>query len=127
MLRSSKESKCPPIRYPVEVGDEKINFLIDTGAEANILPWSMVKKHDLIVRKAEVQLRGFQGTVTQSLGEVTLKVKDHPTQFQVVDHGVPILGRQSCFELGLFQLENKLLKVNVNKLDAIKNVKLDFN
>ncbi|XP_050064587.1 uncharacterized protein LOC126553473 [Aphis gossypii] len=88
-----------------------IQFKLDTGAEANVIPLSVLKEVGLTpitVKKCGEKLVNYSGTDINALGKINLlcKIKsseERHLEFFVVDNDkcVPILGLDTCVQLKL--------------------------
>ena len=95
-----------------------VKFKLDTGAQANILPWSMFlklrlkRKVRLIITKNK--LTSYSGDSLQVKGTCKLSVLDRVVKFYVVDTVMePILGFNACEELKLV----KILQIQESKCE----------
>ena len=125
-------------RYNVMLAMEdiagKISCLLDTGAETNVLPAKLARKHNLVLRSAKVQnVTSFNNQTSSTSGEVcmlcTLGNKGAKIPF-VVCEGVqrPILGLQAlqAFKLQLNCDEDCVYDDKGNKI-LIHNVTVSKN
>ena len=125
-------------RYNVMLAMEdiagKISCLLDTGAETNVLPAKMARKHNLVLRSTKVHnVTSFNNQTTSTSGEVcmlcTLGNKGAKIPF-VVCEGVqrPILGLQAlqAFKLQLDCSEDCVYDDKGNKI-LIHNVTVSKN
>ena len=91
------------------INDTVVNFKLDTGAQADILPENIVSLLGInTLNPSKVVLRSYSNHKIKPIGQVKLCVqvgkKAQQVQFQVVDDDVsPILGRETCELLGLVQ------------------------
>lgn len=86
----------------VFVDGDSISFKIDTGAQMNVLPWSVVRRinPNILLKRTNITLMAFGGQRIQPLGMCTLdcryKNENKTLLFAVVDFDiVPILGLES--------------------------------
>ncbi|KAL5264194.1 hypothetical protein ACHWQZ_G005321 [Mnemiopsis leidyi] len=92
-----------------ELEGATVQFKIDTGAQANVLPLSLFKKHfesSKYLSKSQVKLTGYGGGNIPVSGEVILNCKINDisvkSKFIVVPLNVkPVLGLHTSRELGL--------------------------
>jgi hypothetical protein len=96
------------------VGNKRIKMKVDTGAETNVIPWSMWKKicfdegQNLVVKKSSVALKSFAGDKVPHRGVVTvpITVSDQSALAQVfLTEGktVPVLGLKTLLALKIVQ------------------------
>ncbi|XP_029348394.1 uncharacterized protein LOC103308315, partial [Acyrthosiphon pisum] len=95
----------------LQVQGKMIQFKLDTGAEANVIPLSVLNAVGLTpitVNRCKEKLVNYSGTDINALGKINLlcKIKSNDEQyleFFVVNNEncVPILGLNSCVELKL--------------------------
>ena len=77
-------------------------FKLDTGSEANIMPFNDFQKlHRAQLRSTNIKLVSYSGHKIIPCGEATLQVNGNRIRFQVVKGVDPILGRDTCKQLGL--------------------------
>ena len=93
----------------VDFGNVKEVFKLDTGAQCNVLPKAVYDKITTIpLLPSSARLESYTKTCIKPVGrcELTCWVRGHKHQvlFQVVDGSyTPLLGRESCEQLGLVQ------------------------
>ena len=85
-----------------------VNFKIDTGAEANVIPLAIAKNVNAQLKATDTRLHGYNRSIIKTVGHVLLDVnfKHQPKQcrFEVVDEELPpILGLETCEALGIVQ------------------------
>ncbi|PIK45343.1 hypothetical protein BSL78_17808 [Apostichopus japonicus] len=91
------------------VGKRKVQFKMDTGAQANILPFSYKKAaNGKALHKTRVKLSTYSGETLPVLGKCMLMCKhngqNNNAEFLVVNmKSQPILALQSCEKFGLIQ------------------------
>lgn len=86
----------------ISIDNHAVPFKLDTGSEVNILPNSDFKcSQNRQLCKSKVKLVSYSKHKIIPIGEITLQIKDIDILFQVVDDVDPILGRDTCFKLGL--------------------------
>ena len=95
------------------IGPVPIDFKIDTGSQANILPEKVYDKLGLlgVLQIPKRKLSAYNGSLLHTLGVCRLSCeckqtpKSQDIEFYVVDtKGPPILGLQSCLNLELIKL-----------------------
>ena len=92
-----------------ELENINVQFKVDTGAQANVLPLSLYKKHfesDRSLSRSNVKLTGYGGGNIPVSGEVNLNCKfqnnNVNSKFIVVPLEVkPVLGLHTSYQLGL--------------------------
>jgi hypothetical protein len=86
--------------------DKQIQFKIDTGSQANILPVTTFRSlKDVQLETTAVKLTSYTGEHLPVLGQCYLKFNDNILKFFVVDtKQVPILGLQTSKDLNLIKL-----------------------
>ncbi|KAI5731889.1 hypothetical protein M8J77_017897 [Diaphorina citri] len=117
------ESKHKSWMKQVLVNNYPIEFKLDTGSEANILPSKYLHflKPRPEMKKSNVRLEAYGGNHIFPKGSISvlLETKDRIVQadFLVVDlnSSVPILGLNSCVDLNLIKKVNLLLTGNDDK------------
>ena len=98
------------ITLPLGPKNDKMCFKIDTGAQANVIPYHLYRK----IRKApalsyaNVQLSAYDGSTIQVRGKCVLKCKhknrDFNVEFMVANvKSEPILGSKASIQLGLIK------------------------
>ena len=84
---------------------ESVNFKVDKGADADVLPLSQARSLSAPIISSEARLRSYSGDLLPSGGKTTLCLdKNSATklEFELVDaQVVPILGLKACVELGI--------------------------
>ena len=84
---------------------ESVNFKVDTGADANVLPLNQARSLSASIISSEARLRSFFGDLLPSGGKTSLCLdKNGATklEFELVDaQVVPIVGLKACVELGI--------------------------
>ena len=80
-----------------------VTFKLDTGSEADVLPLKDFEKiSGATLKPPRVRLRSYSGHRIMPVGETDILLKGLLVTFQVVDLDVfPILGRDTCSNLGL--------------------------
>ena len=77
------------------------------------------RMHGVIMTPPKYVLVTYSGHKIRSDGEVTIKVRGQPIQFQV-EHGQPILGKQACVTLQLISRVDELSNESNYKQDDIR-------
>lgn len=92
----------------VRVVDETVPFKVDTGAQLDVLPWSIVRKIDpkTELRKTNISLTAFGGQRIKPLGMCSLPCEynnvNENVWIAVVEFDVvPILGLATCIKFGI--------------------------
>lgn len=92
----------------VRVVDETVPFNVDTGAQIDVLPWSVVRKIDpkTELRRTNISLTAFGGQRIKPLGMCSLPCEYNNVKqnvwIAVVDLDVvPILGLATCVKFGI--------------------------
>lgn len=117
------EGKIKSWMKQVSVNDYLIEFKLDTGSEANILPSKYLSylKPRPELKKSNVKLEAYGGSHIFPKGSVSLllETKDRivEAEFLVVDlnSSVPILGLNTCVDLDLIKKVNIILEGNDEK------------
>ncbi|KAK3084719.1 hypothetical protein FSP39_017965 [Pinctada imbricata] len=117
---------------PIKIHRKAVNFKLDTGAEANIIPakiFDTLRLRNEKLKSTNVNLITYDGTCMSPKGSVTLpcvvRKKTHHVNFFVTKSGSkPILGHASCTKLGLVQrIPASVDSVEITKDSIIKNYK----
>ena len=94
----------------LSIGSTQVKFKLDTGAQTDLLPTNVfMSMHECNeLQPSSIKLKSYSGHVIKPDGQATLRVKDrcgklHDINFQIVERGVPILGKSSCVSLGLIK------------------------
>lgn len=134
----------------LQVQGRMIQFKLDTGAEANVIPLSVLNEVGLTpitVNRCKEKLVNYSGTDINALGKINLlcKIKSNDEQyleFFVVNNEncVPILGLNTCVELklinrvdicqlnpGKFNLECEIYKKFKDIFHGVGNFKQNYN
>jgi len=95
-------------RQDVQLGPSSlsVSFKLDTGAETNILPKSIVDKIGCDLQPTQARLMGYGNHHIPTVGKISLDVKHgdicRPFEFEVIDSSAPpILGLQALDALDL--------------------------
>lgn len=111
----------------LNVNDEDIRFKVDTGAQCNVIPEHAFEK---LMRKPSLQstrvrLMAYGGIRVPIKGTCTMKIKQNgkaiDTKFFIVAVGKaqPLIGLQTCQELGLISINNNVSEVNAKETDIL--------
>eukprot|EP00731_Ephydatia_muelleri_P038974 Em1020g3a len=98
--------ECVPIRLKV-----------DTGAQANILPWRYYKtlQNRPTLKRTSVRLISYTGDTLPTIGQCDLHIKDQCLEFFIVNTDQsPILGLKASQTLGLIKVV-----LNINRIEDI--------
>lgn len=115
-----------PFKTQLHVNNVKVDFLLDTGADTNILSYSTFQKlqatEKIEIQKSQHKLSTFSGEVLPSVGQCKLKVNYNSNTFYVNFHIVDlpcqnIIGRSSCHDLNLVKRVHNV-KLNQNPVDT---------
>ena len=91
----------------VVINNLQVNMKLDTGAQCNVLPYSLYCKLTREkLRKSNTRLVSYTGHKIPVMGKATLPVKlkgkFHPVEFHVIEHpATPVIGLQTCNDLNL--------------------------
>ena len=99
----------------VSVGDkQRITFKLDTGSEANVIPWAIYGQLDNkpALQRPRCRLITYSGHRISPRGETILGINGQPTKFQVVDNGSAILGKQACQNLNIIRLVDSVQEID---------------
>lgn len=105
-----------------------INFILDTGAETNILSLNEFRKLNLstnILQKSNHKLSTFSGEVIQTVGMCSLPVICNDQSYDIIFHVVDlpcknIIGQESCQKLKLIKrIHNVKFQSNVVQTDIL--------
>lgn len=96
--------------HDIKICGFSVNFKLDTGSDANIIPLSTLRKiiKKPILKPSKTTLQTYSGHRINPIGQIILRcvVNDSMSDeiFLVVDDGYkPILSRDSCVKLGLIK------------------------
>ena len=92
----------------------RIAFLLDSGAECNILPKESLSEKSLnLMRPTSTVLRAYDQSIIPCLGTVTLEVRNPKNgmkksfQFRVVESGAAILGLNAVLKMKLMEIRDQ--------------------
>ena len=120
----------------VNVHGHRITFTLDTGAQVNILPYSLFRKlKNTKLQKSRAHLTTYNGECLHVKGQSQLTCmtsdKEHLVEFQIVDtRSKPILGLPSCEALNLIQrvdvIEDETLSAYADVFKGLGNMKDEY-
>ena len=90
----------------IELGETKIKFKLDTGAQANVISTADISRlHPPVkVIKTNASLTAFGGARLKPVRCATIRMLNHNLKFYIVEENVkPILGLQACKTLELIR------------------------
>ena len=86
----------------IYLGKTLVHFKLDTGSEANIIPFKVFKKlENQVLQPSTCKLITYSGQCIVPKGEASILVNGRQLRFQVTAAGSPILGKSACVELHL--------------------------
>lgn len=92
-IRSTGKVSSPHIILKSEhIKNENGTFIIDTGAELNLMKYAMVKSLTSINTKIKYNLFGITKEGIETFGEVHVNIKGYDFRFQVVPNDFPLNG-----------------------------------
>ena len=102
----SSKSWCIPLKVGTSIQAEVVDFKIDTGAEANIVPKELVSRLGGTLQPTTTTLVSYDKSVIANVGRTNLRVSrgshEEDIAFEVVDGNyAPILGLESCVQFNL--------------------------
>lgn len=105
----------------ISVNGRNIQFKLDTGSEADVIPYSLVKNCNLhqLMTKSSVRLMSFSKHGITPVGQIQANVNGHELVFQIVEGVEPILGRDSCQKLDLIKRVNTISQYMSNDSENI--------
>lgn len=115
------------IQSTLLVNDIPVEFKLDTGAECNILPENLVCKLNGEIKPTSVLLTSFGGHSLDTIGMCYINTKSSKAQsstlieYYIVANNVkPLLGLESCLQLGLISINQGVDKIGVNVVDRVQ-------
>lgn len=109
------------------MNDEDKRFKVDTGAQCNVIPehafQKMTRKPSL--QSSRVNLTAYGGIRVPIKGTCTMKIKQNgkaiDTIFFIVtaEKAQPLIGLQTCQELGLININNNVSEVIAKETDIL--------
>lgn len=117
-------------KVTVQINNNNIQFKLDTGAQANILPEYLFKQLDCCspLRRTTVRLTTYSGTRLPILGVAQLNCKYKDTEITADFYVIPIknqpalLGLSTCRALNLIKLVRAITTSNTNILDEYSDL-----
>ena len=105
----SKSEKNITNEYCVTLNVEGVptRLKVDTGAQANILPWRYYKtlQNRPTLKRTSVRLISYTGDILPTIGQCDLHIKDQCLEFFIVNTDQsPILGLKASQTLGLIKV-----------------------
>lgn len=120
---SISSQKCREWRANVLIENTEISMKLDTGSEVNAIPKELyeTKFRSVKLTTSNANLVGYFGKCVKPVGKVTLLVnhknKYTPVEFMVVEGASsPILGLESCVQLGLIQRASEVRRMGSNEI-----------
>ncbi|XP_070382510.1 uncharacterized protein [Dermacentor albipictus] len=117
----------------VKVADQMVNFKVDTGSQANLLPYSIYRrcKTAADLKPSSSVLRSYSGGVIRHFGmarlPVTVNGRSKDVNFYVVKKGnQAILGLLACESLGLVSRAVDAVKEGSNTAGGSEDVLTEF-
>lgn len=94
-------------------GRVTVDFKIDTGAEANIIPQRIAKTLKAAMKPSPTRLRGYNNAIIENVGRISVPLslndKKADVSFEVVaDDLAPILGLATCLDFEIVKQVNEL-------------------
>lgn len=115
--------------HTLQVGRSLITVKLDTGAEANLLNVQEYRglPERPTLRPANVRLSDYNGASINDIGSCVLRVsvkgKEYPVRFVVVDNGPSLLGSAACERLGLVKRVDSVQQCRRSMEDAVADTK----
>ena len=111
--------------YNNRLGDEEINFKLDTGSEANLIPVSIFQKlPEQQLQPSTCRLVTYTGQRVQPIGETMIKINGQDIKFHITENGSPLLGKDTCVRLNMIARIGSVDKSGCNKQKANKMVNI---
>ena len=103
------------IQSDLLVNDIPVSFKLDTGAECNAISLGLANELNARVQPTSMLLKSFGGHQLDTVGLLDTKERgtkgSKPLEFYVLRDNVrPLLGFESCLDLELITLNNKVEK-----------------
>lgn len=125
------------IRSQLLINEIPVNFKLDTGAECNIIPMNLVDQlGGGQIEPTNMLLKSFGGYRLDTVGKCHLGTRldnsqsSKPLEYYVVRNDVkPLLGLESCLDLGLLSIHDKVEQIGLS-VDEVKqkdNLLDEFN
>ena len=109
------------IQSDLLVNDIPVSFKLDTGAECNVISIGLANELNVRVQPTNMLLKSFGAHQLDTVGKCLLetKVKERkgatPLEFYVLQDNVrPLLGLESCLDLELITLNNKVEQIGLS-------------
>ena len=109
------------IQSDLLVNDIPISFKLDTGAECNVISLALANDLNAQVQPTIMLLKSFGGHQLNTVGKCLLETKaketkgSTPLEFYVLRDNVrPLLGLESCLDLELITLNNKVEQIGLS-------------
>ncbi|CAF4891520.1 unnamed protein product [Pieris macdunnoughi] len=126
-------SQRNPYHITLSINSKNVDFLLDTGADTNILSFNSYKKLNLSLsslKKSNHKLSTFSGEVLPTVGQCILSVTHNNRVYNVNFHIIDIpcrniIGRNSCENLKLVKRVHNVQfheSVNVSQLVEYKDL-----
>ena len=101
------------------IDNENIDFKLDTGSQANILPRATFDKlNQRPLQRTKHNIISYSGHRVTPAGETNIQMGGQQIQFLVVDAGAAILGKDACEVLGLITRVDTITTTNADPSDA---------
>ena len=109
------------IQSDLLVNDIPVSFKLDTGAECNVISLGLANELNAQVQPTSMLLKSFGGHQLDTVGKCLLDTKERgakgskPLEFYVLRDNVrPLLGLESCLDLELITLNNKVEQIGLS-------------
>ena len=109
------------IQSDLLVNDIPVSFKLDTGAECNVISLALANDLNAQVQPTSMLLKSFGGHQLDTVGKCLLETKakeakgSTPLEFYVLRDNVrPLLGLESCLDLELITLNNKVEQIGLS-------------
>ena len=109
------------IQSDLLVNDIPVSFKLDTGAECNVISLGLANELSAQVQPTSMLLKSFGGHQLDTVGKCLLDTKEmgakgsKPLAFYVLRDNVrPLLGLESCLDLELITLNNKVEQIGLS-------------
>jgi hypothetical protein len=113
----------------MKVEGVNVNFKLDSGSEANILPYEFVKNNNLLhkVEKCKIRLEAFGGFQIDTVGTLNAEVETNKmitvAKFLIVKNcSNPLIGLDLCIQLNLIK-KVEVVTQDQGKVDIYNNNK----
>ena len=100
-LKPTKNNSIPRVKLNSPQLDGPTEFMLDTGAEPNLIKFSTLKKGTAINAKDRLTLQGITEERVEKLGPTRVEISGRPVEFHIVPDSLPItteglLGTSFC-------------------------------